>query len=109
MERAFFGTILKLREEKHEAGRNVVTSQCRDVSTSRHRVNMKKKSTSSQRRDVIAISPSQSLKAKRDQNSGVSKNVRIRARKAKQQRPRSAEKRPTFVFSPISDKTADVL
>ena len=45
MERAAFGTILELREEKHEAGRNVATSgqheeevnkrQRRDVSTSR--------------------------------------------------------------------------
>ena len=44
MERAVFGTILELREEKHEAVRNVATSgqheeevnkrQRRDVSTS---------------------------------------------------------------------------
>ena len=30
-----FGTILELREEKHEAVRNVATSQCRDIPMSR--------------------------------------------------------------------------
>ena len=52
MERAVFGTILELREEKNEAGRNVATLQRHEVPTSRCQVNMKKKSTSGQRRDA---------------------------------------------------------
>ena len=34
MEQEVFGTILELREEKHEAGRNVATLGRRDVPTS---------------------------------------------------------------------------
>ena len=72
---------------------NVDTSQRCDLATSRR-----------QRDFSITI-----IKSKRGQNSRVSKYVRTRARKAEQQRPRSAEKRHTFVFFFFSDKTADVL
>ena len=56
MERAVFGTILELREEKHEAGRN---------EWRQHEEEVNKWPTSRR-----AISPSQSKRAKRDQNSG---------------------------------------
>ena len=72
---------------------NVTTPQRRVVSTSR-RLNV----ASSQRRDVSAIFASPSLKAKGTRNRGSFKNVRTRARKSEQLRPRLAEKRPTFVF-----------
>ena len=86
MERAVFGTILELREEKHEAGMNVMTSQRHDVGSTKIEVNKR------QRRDVNAIFASPSLKAKRDQNSRSSKNVRIRAQKSEQQRPKSGRR-----------------
>ena len=50
-----------------------------------------------QRRDVSAISPSQSLKEKRDQNSRVSKNDK--GTKSRSAATQIREKRPTFVFS----------
>ena len=78
MERAVFKTILEQREEEHEAGRNVATPQCRDVSTN---------------------SVSTSLKAEGPEIEWGSENVRTRARKALQQQPRSAERRLVFVFS----------
>ena len=82
MEQAVFGTILEPREEKHETGRNVATSQRRDVGSTLRRSQQVANVATPQRRDVSAISPSQSLKAKRDENSKGSKNVRTRARKA---------------------------
>ena len=60
MEREVFGTILELREEKHEADRNVATLGRRDVGSTKIEVNKR------QRRDVNTISASPSLKAKRD-------------------------------------------
>ena len=50
------------KRQRHDVSTsgNAMTSQCSDVATSRR---------------LSAISPSQSLKEKRDQNSRVSKNV----------------------------------
>ena len=57
---------------------NVMTSQRRDVGSTKIEVNKR------QRRDVSTISASPSLKAKRDQNSGASRYIRTRAWKAEQ-------------------------
>ena len=65
---------------------NVATPQRRDTSTSR-------------RLNVATSFSITIIKRKRGQNWRVSKNARTRARKSEQQRPGSAEKRPTFVFS----------
>ena len=57
------------------------TSRRPNVATSgQHEEDVNKR----QRRDVSVISPSQSLKEKRDQNSRASKIVRTKARKAEQ-------------------------
>ena len=80
------------RVEVQRAGRNVTTSQHRDIGSTKIEVNKK------QRRDVRAISASPSLKAKRDHNSRASRYVRTRARKAEQQQKKSVEKTITFVF-----------
>ena len=42
MERAIFGSILEQRVEVHKAGRNVVTSQRRDVGSTRIEVNKRR-------------------------------------------------------------------
>ena len=103
VERAVFESILEQRVEVHKAGRNVMTSQRRDVGSMIIEVNKW------QRCDISVIFASPSLKAKRGPEIRASKNVRTRARKAEQQRPRSTKKRPTFLFSPFCDKTADAL
>ena len=93
VERAIFESILEQRVEVHKSSRNVATSQRHDVPTSRR-----------QRDFCLSI-----IKRKKGtKNQGI-EEVRTRARKAEQQRPKSAKKRPTFLFSPFSDKTADVL
>ena len=67
MERAVFGNVLGQREE-----------ECRDVPTSRRQVNKKKKSTTGQRRDVVANSVSTSLKAKGPEiEGGIGKMYRL--------------------------------
>ena len=110
MEQAIFEIILELREEKQKASKNVATSQRHDVWSTRRGSQLVANVATHQRRDVSVISTSPLLKRKGTRNRGGSKNVRTRAHKAKQQRPRSAEKRPTFVFFFFfSDKTVDVL
>ena len=59
VERAVFESILEQRVEVHKAGRNVSTSQRRDIGSMRIEVNKR------QRRDVSAIFASPSLKVKR--------------------------------------------
>ena len=73
---------------------NVATPQRRDASTSRC-LNV----ATPQRRDASAIYASTSLKEKGLEIEGGSENVRTRARKAEQQRPKLVEKTLTFVFS----------
>ena len=99
MERAVFGTILEQREEEQEASKNVLTAQRRDVGSTRRGSQQVANVATPQRRDVSANSVSTSLKAKGPEIEGGSKNVRTKARKALQQRPRSAERRLVFIFS----------
>ena len=99
MERAVFGTILEQREEEHEAGRNVVTSQRRDIGSTRRGSKQVANVATPQRRDISTNSVSTSLKENGPEIEWGSENVRTRARKALQQRPRSAERRLVFVFS----------
>ena len=99
MERAVFGTILEQREEEHEAGRNVAMSQSRDIGSIRRGSQQVANVATPQRRDISANSVSTSLKEKGPEIEWGSENVWTRARKALQQRPRSAERRLVFVFS----------
>ena len=82
MERAVFGIILEEREEEQKVGRKVVTSQRRDVRSTRRESQQVTNVTAPQRRDVSAISASTSLKAKGPEIESGSENVRTRAQKA---------------------------
>ena len=59
MERAVFGTILEMREEKHEVGRNVATSGQHEEEVNKWPMSRPLNDAMPQRRDVSAISPSQ--------------------------------------------------
>ena len=64
MEREVFGTILGQREEEKKAGKNVATSQRRDVGSTRRGSQEVANVATPQCRNVSAISASASLKAK---------------------------------------------
>ena len=82
MERAVFGIILEQIEEEQEAGRNVATSQRRDVRSTRRGSQQVANVAMPQRRYVSANSVSTSLKEKGPKFEGGSENVRTRALKS---------------------------
>ena len=79
VERAVFEIILDLIAEVQEVGKNVATSQRRDVGSTRMEVNKARSLNVAtfQRHDVSAISPSQSLKAKGTRIRGHRKTYRL--------------------------------
>ena len=90
----------------HRASKNVATSQRRDVPTSRRPnvatsqrwvyKNKSQQAATSQRQRDFCLSI---IKSKRGPEfEGVSRDVRTRARKAKQQRRKSVKKTVNFVF-----------
>ena len=96
----FLGDLELNIRSKRNTGRHVVTSQCRDVTTSQRRDTWSIEASQqvTQRRDVTTISTPASLNARGDLILGVSKNVRTKGRKVEQQRSGSLEKTLPFVF-----------